>query len=39
MGQQVHFMKNLSLAGASLALCAFYAMCGDQVWLLTGSLF
>ena len=38
MGQEVHFMKNVSLAGAALALCAFYAMCSDQVWLLTGSL-
>jgi len=37
--QQVHFMKNMSLAGASLALFALYAQCADTLWMLTGSLF
>jgi uncharacterized membrane protein YphA (DoxX/SURF4 family) len=38
-GQQVHFMKNISLAGASLALFALYAQCAGTLWMLTGPLF
>ena len=37
--QHVHFMKNLSLAGASLALFALYAQCAGTLWMLTGPLF
>jgi hypothetical protein len=32
-------MKNLSLAGASLALFALYAQCAGTLWMLTGPLF
>jgi putative oxidoreductase len=37
--QMAHFMKNLSLAGASLALLALYAQCAGHLWMLTGPLF
>lgn len=37
--QQAHFMKNLSLAGAALALFALYQQCGGQLWMLTSPLF
>lgn len=39
MGQQVHFMKNVSLAGAALALVALYAQCAATLWMLSGPLF
>jgi len=39
MNQRIHFMKNLSLAGASLALAALYASCDTFGWHLTGPLF
>lgn len=38
-GQQVHFMKNMSLAGASLALFALYEEHAGALWMLTGPLF
>jgi uncharacterized membrane protein YphA (DoxX/SURF4 family) len=31
--QQIHFMKNLSMGGAALALFAFYAQCGSDMGL------
>jgi uncharacterized membrane protein YphA (DoxX/SURF4 family) len=37
--QMAHFMKNISLAGASLALFALYQQFGDRLWMLTGPLF
>ena len=37
--QQIHFMKNVSLAGAAIALFAFYATSSDEFWLITGPLF
>jgi putative oxidoreductase len=37
--QMAHFMKNMSLAGAALALLALYAQCVDKLWMLTGPLF
>jgi uncharacterized membrane protein YphA (DoxX/SURF4 family) len=40
MGDQINFMKNISLAGASIMLFAFFAYVGDQLGLtLTGPLF
>ena len=37
--QDAHFMKNMSLAGAALALFALYNLVGDDVWTITGPLF
>ncbi|HYX89642.1 MAG TPA: DoxX family protein [Gaiellaceae bacterium] len=37
--QMAHFMKNVSLAGAALALFALYQQFGDRLWMLTGPLF
>jgi putative oxidoreductase len=37
--QHAHFMKNVSLAGAALALLAFYNMAPGDGWHLTGPLF
>jgi putative oxidoreductase len=39
MAQEIHFMKNVSLAGAALVLTGVYALCADRLWMLTGSLF
>ncbi len=39
MMQQTHFMKNLSLAGAAIAMVGLYSLCADQLWMLTGPLF
>jgi uncharacterized membrane protein YphA (DoxX/SURF4 family) len=37
--QMAHFMKNVSLAGAALALLALYSQFAEQLWMLTGPLF
>jgi putative oxidoreductase len=36
--QQIHFMKNISLAGAALALVALYAQDANNLWMVTGPL-
>ena len=37
--QHAHFMKNMSLAGAAIALFALYQQFADHLWMLTGPLF
>ena len=37
--QQAHFMKNVSMAGAALALFALYRDVADDLWMITGPLF
>lgn len=37
--QDAHFMKNISLAGAALALFGLYNLVGDDLWMITGPLF
>lgn len=39
VNQKTHFLKNLSMAGASLALFALYAQCGGDLFMLTNPLF
>jgi putative oxidoreductase len=37
--QMAHFMKNMSLAGAAIALFTLYQQFADHLWMLTGPLF
>jgi uncharacterized membrane protein YphA (DoxX/SURF4 family) len=39
VNQQTHFLKNLSMAGASLALFALYVQCGSDLLMPTNPLF
>lgn len=37
-GQQVHFMKNLTMAGGALVAAAYF-LCAEAGWTITGPLF